>query len=293
MATANGITPAAGAPAAGARVAPFLNASVALSSAAGFWLLTALIGQWAFLYYIASFYGVSTLMGDLEIWNRLQALGLTPYVPADAIGNLAFGAHALGAGIVAFGGALQLIPQVRKHAPVFHRWNGRVFLVTVVALSLSGLYLTWVRGEPPGSFGELSTTFNAVLILTFAFLALRAVRARRIAVHRRWAMRLYLVSNAQWFTRVGAFAYFAVNQALGNEVSFSDPFLRFWTFGCYLVPLAVLELYLRARDGANPVAKGAVAAGLVALTLTMALGIFAFGMFSQLIVSGAPLKLPA
>jgi hypothetical protein len=142
------------------------------------------------------------------------------------------------------------------------------------------------------SLDPLSTTFNGVLILMFAFLAFRAVRARRIAVHRRWAMRLYLVSNAQWFLRVGAFSYFAINQMLGNQPSFDDPFLRFWTVGCYLAPLAVLELYLRARDSSSPLGKGAVASGLVVLTLLMGVGIFAFGMFSQLIVSGAPLRLP-
>jgi hypothetical protein len=51
-------------------------------------------------------------------------------------------------------------------------------------------------------------------------------------------------------------------------------------------------MYLRARDGSSPLAKGAVASGLVALTLIMGVGIFAFGMFSQLIVSGAPLQFP-
>jgi uncharacterized membrane protein len=289
MTTASSINPSESAQAISTRAPGFFTADAALRGSAAFWLLAALAGQWAFLYYIAAFYGVSTLSGDFEVWNRLAALGRTPYVVGDTMGNLAFAAHALGAGVVAFGGALQLIPQVRRHAPVFHRWNGRVFLLTVVALSLSGFYLVWVRRT---SLDPLSTTFNGVLILMFAFLAFRAVRARRIAVHRRWAMRLYLVSNAQWFLRVGAFSYFAINQMLGNQPGFDDPFLRFWTVGCYLAPLAVLELYLRARDSSSPLGKGAVASGLVVLTLLMGVGIFAFGMFSQLIVSGAPLRLP-
>jgi uncharacterized membrane protein len=190
---------------------------------------------------------------------------------------------------VAFGGALQLIPQIRKHAPTFHRWNGRIFLATVVALSLSGFYLVWVRKT---SLSPWSTSVNGALILAFAVLAFRTARARNFTVHRRWAMRLYLVSNAQWFLRVGVFSYFAVNQMLGRKVSFSDPFMTFWTVGCYLAPLLVLEFYLRAKDSRRPMAKAAVATGLVALTLIMAVGIFAFGMFSQLIISGGPLKFP-
>jgi uncharacterized membrane protein len=287
--TANSIGPLESAHSIRTGTARPCNSDGALRGAAAFWLLVALAGQWAFLDYIAAFYGASTLTGSFEVWNRLAALGRSPYVVGDTIGNLTFAAHALAAGVVAFGGALQLIPQVRQRLPVFHRWNGRVFLVTVVALSLSGFYLVWVRRA---SLSPVSTTLNGLLILTFAFLAWRAVRARRIAVHRRWAMRLYLVSNAQWFLRVGVFSYFAINQAIGNPVSFGDPFLRFWTFGCYLVPLAVLEMYLRARDGSSPIGKGAVAGSLVVLTLIMGVGIFAFGMFSQLIVSGAPLQFP-
>ena len=174
---------------------------------------------------------------------------------------------------------------------MFHRWNGRLYLLTVTGLSLSGFYLVWIRQTSPSLIDGFSTTFNGVLILTFAFFALRTAMARNIAIHQRWAMRLFLVSNAQWFLRVGVFGYFVVNRALGNDVSFSDPFIRFWTFGCYLVPIAVLQLYFMARDGANPFAKVSVAALLVALTLVMGAGIFAFSMFSQAIITGAPLRM--
>jgi len=193
-------------------------------------LLVALAGQWAFFYYIAAFYGTSILTGEFGVWNRLLALGRRPYVEGDTAGNLAYAAHALGAGIVALGGALQLLPWIRRHAPAFHRWNGRVFLVTVTALSLSGYYLVWVRGTSPSRVDGLSTSFNGALILAFVFLAYRSVRARDFASHRRWAMRLYLAANAQWFLRVGVFGYFVVVCLLGHKAQFGDPFLSFWTF---------------------------------------------------------------
>lgn len=266
-------------------------ADAVLGGAAAFWLLTALIGQWAFFYYIANFYGPPMVSGDYESWSVLSAMGAKGYVAGDTAGNATFGAHALAAGIIAFGGALQLVPQIRERAPVFHRWNGRLFLLTVVGLSLTGFWLVWGRGSPPDSLVEISTTLNGVLILAFAGLAGRYAMARRIAVHRRWALRLYLVSNAQWFMRIGLFAWFVGNMALGNKVSMSDPFMSIWPFGCYLVPLAVLELYLRARDNGGPAARIAVGGLLVVLTLLMALGMFAFFMFSQKVLSGAPLSL--
>ena len=264
----------------------------ALRGAAAFWLLLALLGQWAFFYYIAAFYGPSALSGDFESWNRLAALGRKPFVGGDTVGNIAFLAHALGAGIVALGGALQLLPQIRARAPRFHRWNGRLFLSTVVALSLSGLYLVWVRGTSPSLVDALSTSFNGLLILSFAGLAYRTARARDFVQHRRWALRLYLVSNAQWFLRVGVFAYFLVCRMLGMKAGFGDPFLQFWTVGCYLVPLAVLELYLRAGAGNRPWLRTAVALLLVSIALLMLCGMVGFALFSQLLIAGGPIALP-
>jgi hypothetical protein len=261
-----------------------------LTRSAALWLGAALLGQWAFFWYIASFYGVSTFSGDFEVWNRLQAVGRTPYVPGDTRGNLAFAAHALGAGLVALGGALQLMPQVRARWPRFHRWNGRVFLVTVVALSLSGFYLVWGRGTSPSRADELATSFNGLLILTFAGLAWRAALARDFAAHRPWAMRLYLVSNAQWFLRVGVFGYFVVMGALGIKPSFRDPFLVFWKVGCFLVPLAVLECYLRAQASQSRRFKFTVAGGLALLTLWMLAGMAVYAVFSHKLATGSPIK---
>lgn len=263
-----------------------------LSGAGIFWFAAMLIGQWAFFYYIAAFYGVSTLSGDFEIWNRLAALGRRPYVEGDTFGNGAYAAHALAAGIIALGGILQLVPWIRARFPTFHRWNGRLFLLTVTGLSLSGFYLVWVRQTSPSFLEGVSTTLNGVFILTFAALALRTAMARNIASHQRWAMRLYLVSNAQWFLRVGVFSYFVLAKMAGADVSFGDPFFKFWTWGCYLVPLAVLQLYFVAKDHGGAVSRTLVGVGLIALTLAMGVGIFAFGMFSQAIITGAPMGLP-
>lgn len=264
-----------------------------LGLAAASWLVAALLGQWAFFAYIVAFYGPTAASGNFEAWNRLAAIGAKPFIAGDTAGNLAFAAHALGAGIVALGGALQLVPWIRARFPRFHRVNGRVFLATVVALSVSGFYLVWVRRTSTSLEGAIGTTINGVLILVFAMRAFVTARAREIASHRRWAMRLYLVSNAQWFLRVGVFAYFIGSKLVGHAASFKDPFFAFWTFGCYLVPLFVLELYLRAKDRGSRLTRLAVAGALVGLTLAMLAGMFGFGAFSMLIVSGRPLRLGA
>jgi uncharacterized membrane protein len=255
------------------------RADTALRRAARLWFVTAVIGQWAFLYYLVAFYGPSTLTGNFQLWSRNRLL-LKGYVAGDTAGNLAFAAHALLAAVIALGGALQIVPQIRARALGFHRWNGRVFLVTAIGLSLSGLYMVWVRHANPSVVGQVSTSLNAVLILAFTALAWRSARRREMSVHRRWALRLYLVANAQWFIRVGVFAWFLLNRAVGVKAGFHGPFFYFADFACYLLPLAVLELYLRAQDKAGPGGRFAMAGGLVVLTALMAVGMFGFSAFT-------------
>jgi Predicted membrane protein (DUF2306) len=143
-------------------------ADATLKAAAGFWFVVAVIGQWAFLYYLVAFYGPSTFTGNFQAWTRNTFLRMS-YVPGDTAGNLAFAAHALLAAVIAFGGAIQLIPQIRTRAIAVHRWVGRVFLGTALGLSVSGLYMEWVRGDRGSD--ALAISLNAVLIIVFVTLA--------------------------------------------------------------------------------------------------------------------------
>jgi uncharacterized membrane protein len=245
-----------------------------LRAAATFWFVMAVIGQWAFLAYILAFYGPSSFSGNFQSWTR-NTFPLRSYVAGDTAGNLAFATHALLAAVIALGGAIQLIPHIRRRAVAVHRWTGRLFLSAALVLSVSGLYLTWVRHNKGVTIGALAITLNAALIVVFGGLAWRAARARDIAAHRRWAVRTFLVANAQWFTRVGVFAWIMVNRGpVGIGSNFDGPFIRFWSFGCYLVPLVVLELYLAAKKSPGPHQRLAMAGALVILTLLTGLGIF-------------------
>src|SRR5262245_52976936 len=249
------------------RLEPNSVANTTLKAATRFWFLVAVIGQWVFFYYIVAVYGPSTFSGNFQAWTK-NALLQKGYIACDTAGNLVFASHALLAAVIAFGGTIQLIPQIRTKAIAAHRWNGRLFVLTALGLSVSGLYVIWVRGKRPsiGDVGALSISLNAVLIITFVALAWRSARAHEISTHRRWALRAYLVANAQWFTRVGFMAWIIVNRGpVGIGANFDGPFVRFWDFGCYLLPLSVLGLYLRAKESAGPHGRFAMAGGLVVL----------------------------
>lgn len=249
-------------------------ANTALNVSARFWFGVAVLGQLLFACYVLVFYGGALAKGNLALWNKVLPHG---YVPGDTAGNLAIAVHMLMAVVITVGGAVQLVPQVRARAPRLHRVNGRVYVLFAVIASITGLYMVWVRGSLGALAQHLAISLNAVLIMLCAFMAVRHARARNLAVHRRWALRLFLVVSGVWFFRVGlAFWIFLHQGPVGfDPVTFQGPFLVFLTFAQTLVPLAVLELYLWAQQRAGAAARMATAAAIAALAVAMGVGIFA------------------
>lgn len=243
-----------------------------LRTATSFWFLIAVAGQWAFVAFIAGFYGPPTLAGDFAAWDKNSFL-THGYVAGDMAGNLAFGAHVILAAIITLGGTLQLFPQIRARAIWLHRWNGRLFIVAAFVISLSGLFLNVIRSSS-GLFDHAAISLNAVLIMLFAAQTLRFVRAGAIDRHRRWALRTFMVVNGVWFLRVGMMGWMLVKVGLlGAPATFDAAFYAFWSFGSYLVPLAVLELWFLVQSRGNGAGKAVFGAALLVLALVMGGGI--------------------
>ena len=239
------------------------SSSAALKAAARFWFVVVVIGQLIFASAIAAFYGRAAGRGDFDAWNRVMTHG---YVPGQRLGNVAVGIHLASAVIVILGGALQLLPRIRRSAPALHRWNGRIYIVAAFAISAAGFYMLWVRGSVGDLSQHLGQSLDGVLILLCAVMALRHARAGDFRKHGRWAMRLYLVVSASLFLR----ASLILTVPLGIDPgAVSGAFLTGLSFAQYLVPLAVLELYWRARDHAGAPGRIAMAAALSMLTMVL------------------------
>jgi len=227
-------------------------------------------GQLLFTAFILRFYYPSSLSGDFAAWNTKPLI--KGFVPGDGAGNLFFAVHVLMAALITFGGLIQLVPAIRAHRPALHRWNGRLYMVTALALALGGLWLTWGRGTWLNLAGAFGITLDALLILGFALLAWRSARAQRFAAHRRWAIRLFVVASAVWFMRVGYMAWGIATGGAGIGKAMDGPFDLFLAFANSLLPLAVAELYLRAGAHGTPAARKGVAALLLLASLVILAG---------------------
>jgi len=237
------------------------------------WFYLAALGQLAFIYFIAVYYGTRTFNGDWEGWNDKPIIH--GHIENDLAGNLMFISHVAMAAVITFGGLVQLIPTLRQRAPSFHRWNGRIFVLVAVFMSLGGLWLGWVRGTRLSLIAGIAVSLNGILILICVAGALRFARMKKFELHRRWAMRTFMVVNGVWFLRVGMMAWIMANQGpRGMNSTMSGPADIMITFGSYLVPLAVLELYLAAQRSKNAHTKWVATAAVSTGTLVTALGVF-------------------
>ncbi len=248
-----------------------------LSHSAKMWFVVTVLGQWIFASYVAIFYGGASLDGEFAKWNKVMPHG---YIAGDTIGNIAVGVHLLLALVVLIGGPFQLIPQIRKSAPKFHRINGRMYILTALILSVGGLFMVWTRGVAGGEIGKYSISLNAILIIVFASLAVYFAIKRDIKTHRRWAIRLFIVMGGVWFFRIGLMLWLMIHQApVGfDPKTFEGPFLTFLGFAQYLIPLAVAQLYFKACESNNNSNKIIMSVALILLTLAMAGGIFSASM---------------
>lgn len=250
-------------------------ADTALKAAARLWFAVVVAGQLIFAFTVASFYSLTALRGDYHKWNFTNG-----YVAGFSMGNAAVIMHVASAVIIMLAGAVQLAPQIRNRFPVFHRWNGRIYMLTAVTLSVAGVYMTWFRGSVGDLSVHVGSTLNAILIWLCGGMALRYALARDFKTHRRWALRFFLVVSASWFFRIGFFLSLLIFKGpFGfDPTMFRGPFLTFMTFAQYLIPLAVLEIYLRAQDRPGALRRMATAGMLFVLTLVMVAGLFAVGI---------------
>lgn len=244
--------------------------SRALSASATAWFVTALLGQWAFVAFIALFFGGALVAGDpAGVNNRPH---ITGYVPGDLPGNLQFLGHALLGGLVTLAGVWQLVPALRRRWPAVHRWNGRLFLCVALVVTLTGFSLVWLRGSRLGIGSDVSISLNGLLIVCFALLAWRSAMRRDFASHRRHALRAWLLVNGVWFLRIGIMLAGLVLTPLGVKIDYQGPVFILTSLASWLLPLAVLELYFRAERTRHAAVKVAMAGLFGVLALATLVG---------------------
>lgn len=183
------------------------------------------------------------------------AVGAYTLLPAGAAVHpdmrSAFEAHRVGLYVHVFASAValalgpfQFFSALRSARPGLHRWLGRLYLgVGVLVGGLAGLYMAFhAYGGVPGRLGF------ACLALAWLFTGWRAylaVRAGKLAAHRRWMVRNFALTFAAVTLRL----WLPGSMVAGVPFDLAYPLVAWF---CWVPNLVVAELWF--NPGRRPVA---------------------------------------
>lgn len=230
------------------------------------------IGQWFFAAYIFAQFMWPWLASTItpEAFSHM----IKGHVEGDSLGNAVMLAHLLPVFVLSGFGVLQLVPKIRNASPKFHRWNGRVFLVIGLLGAFSGLWLTWGRDTRLSDIGALGITLNGLLIPIAVAFAWHFARQRNFAMHMRWALHAFILINGVWTLRLMLMGWFMLNQGPnGNNATLDGPADIAFSYLCYLLPMAMIELYWWAKNKTSTAKAWVLNTSLVLMIVITAVGV--------------------
>lgn len=245
------------------------------------WLSITLFGV-----YILAHYAGAIADQDLPAWNAVLPRLYEPTTPA---ATAAIGLHFFAGGVILVLGCVQLISPVRDRYPAVHRSLGRLYVVASLLAGVGGLGFILAKGTVGGAVMDLGFGLYGVLMIACAVQTYRHARARRVEIHRTWALRLFALAIGSWLYRMDYGFWLLLFGDLGHTEDFRGPFDRVMSFFFYLPNLLVVEAFVRIRVTTSSIALRRVATGIMlAATGFLLLGTYFFAteLWGPAIVAG-------
>jgi predicted membrane protein DUF2306 len=224
--------------------------------------------------YIILRYWQTAFHGQFERWN-MTAPGL--YIKGAPFRSAIFGLHAMIAAVVSLLGPPQVLPAIRRSAPMIHRIGGRVYVYLAFVISLDGIVLVWRPKAVGDMTAHLIVSINAVIILFCALFTIRTAKKREIQAHNRWAVHLLLAMSGVWLFRVFLMLWLTINAGpVGfDPETFTGPFLTLLGLMVYIFPQVLVWGYFQSRGSRTTAVKLRFSLLLLLITVGMAIGVFA------------------
>ena len=248
--------------------------SIALRRTSTALVLTVWTSSLLFGAYILAFYVGAVADRDLPSWN-----GVLPrlYEPTTPAATVAMGVHLAAGGIIVTLGFVQLIRPLRDRHPAVHRGIGRVYVTASLLAGVGGLVFIGLKGTVGGSVMSLGFGLYGVLVVLCAVQAYRHARARRIDLHRAWALRLFALMVGSWLYRMDYGFWQLLTGGAFSTDDFRGPFDRVMAFAFYAPNLVLVELVVRGRrTAASPALRYAGVGVLIVTTALLLLGTYFF-----------------
>ena len=236
------------------------------------WISAALFGL-----YILAFYAAALIDGNIAKWNESLPRLYESHTPAATAG---IGMHFAAGGIILALGCIQFVGSIRSRYPAVHRWIGRVYVTAALLAGIGGLTFIAAKGTIGGTTMDVGFGIYGVLTAMAAIQTYRHARARRLEVHRAWAMRLFALAIGSWLYRMEYGFWFLLADGAGHVKDFSGPFDRFMAFFFYIPNLLVVEALIRApRSSMSTTAQWTITVAFAGATSFLVLGTYFFTRF--------------
>lgn len=195
--------------------------------------------------YILGFYLASYLMGNLENWN----LGILPglYDSQNTKSTFGMGLHFAAGGLILVLGFIQLVESIRTSYPAWHRWIGRIYVVSCLATAMGGVFFIFFKGTVGGLSMDIGFGLYGVLMFISAILTWKHAVNRNILLHRAWALRLFVLAIGSWLYRIESGLARIFLGSLGHTKDFQGTVDMIMNFFFYIPNLIILEIYLKGK----------------------------------------------
>ncbi|MEK4905831.1 DUF2306 domain-containing protein [Niallia sp. FSL M8-0099] len=145
--------------------------------------------------------------------------------------------HILLAIIALFTGPLGVIKRIRIKSIKFHRWNGRLYVLSIILNFIPGVYVSFfATGGWLSTIGFLilNTLWLSTTILGFWY-----IKRKKVILHSQWIMRSFFLSFANMTIYIiVAITHNALNISYGNAYTISV-----WL--CWILNLLIAEITIK------------------------------------------------
>jgi uncharacterized membrane protein len=150
------------------------------------WLIIVALLGLSFIPVVSGAFRLTQLTGGAEITPANARFFASP---------LPVSVHIVSASLFAILGAFQFANGLRRRWPGWHRWAGRLLVISGLLVGFSGMWMVLFYTHPVGDGDFLSAQrllFGSAMIVSIV-LAYVAIRRGNVKQHRAWMMRAYAI----------------------------------------------------------------------------------------------------
>ena len=183
-----------------------------------------------------------------------------------------------------FGAALTILAPIQiwlgwtKKGLFWHKLIGKLFFALAMVTGFGGFCYILMEGTTGGIVMSLGFGLYGILVIITAWQTMRYALAKQMKWHEEWATRLFVLAMASWFYRLCyGFWFIITGGSPGHTTNFQGPFDYFMDFAFYMLPLLLLEWYLRKIKDNTKIVNPLLVTGFVLAAATfIVLGFWGF-----------------